>query len=70
MLAQGDDIVPIPGTKRVRYLEENLASVDLTLSPEELAALAEAVPPSAVAGPRYAESAMVNIGVEAPPQGG
>ncbi len=70
VLAQGDDIVPIPGTKRVRYLEENLASVDLTLSPEELAALAEAVPPSAVAGPRYAESAMVNIGVEAPPQGG
>ncbi|TDD47841.1 aldo/keto reductase [Nonomuraea terrae] len=59
VLAQGDDIVPIPGTKRLKYLEENAAAADVTLTPEQLAALAEAVPPDAVRGDRYASMADV-----------
>lgn len=53
VLAQGDDVVPIPGTKRVVYLEENLAAVNIALSQEELRALEEAVPAGAVIGHRY-----------------
>ncbi|MFN0156026.1 MAG: aldo/keto reductase [Gaiella sp.] len=67
VLAQGDDIVPIPGTKRVGYLEENIAAAELALTPEDLERLADAMPPGAVAGPRYAEASMVNVGVESPP---
>jgi aryl-alcohol dehydrogenase-like predicted oxidoreductase len=70
VLAQGDDIVPIPGTKRVRYLEENLAAADIALSADELEQLAAAVPPHAVRGLRYPDEALANVGVEAPPQGG
>ncbi|CAN5436473.1 aldo/keto reductase [soil metagenome] len=55
VLAQGDDIAPIPGTKRVRYLEENVAAADVSLSPDDLAALAEAVPADAVVGARYGD---------------
>jgi aryl-alcohol dehydrogenase-like predicted oxidoreductase len=61
VLAQGDDIVPIPGTKRRRYLEENVGAVDVTLTPEEVAALGDAVPREAVVGARYVESAMGSI---------
>ena len=53
VLAQGDDVVPIPGTRRVRYLEENVAAADVTLTSADLAALDEAVPRGAVAGDRY-----------------
>ncbi len=53
VLAQGDDVVPIPGTRRVRYLEENVAAADVTLTSDDLAALDEAVPRGAVAGDRY-----------------
>jgi aryl-alcohol dehydrogenase-like predicted oxidoreductase len=53
LLAQGDDIVPIPGTKRVHYLEENAAAVDLALSPAQLERLDRAFPPGAAAGTRY-----------------
>ena len=53
LLHQGDDVVPIPGTKRRRWLEENLKSLDLALSAAELAALAAVAPPGAAAGPRY-----------------
>ncbi|MEV4579595.1 aldo/keto reductase [Nonomuraea jabiensis] len=53
VLAQGDDVVPIPGTKRLRYLEENAAAADITLTADRLAALARAVPADAVAGTRY-----------------
>ncbi|WP_431928877.1 aldo/keto reductase [Nonomuraea jabiensis] len=53
VLAQGDDVVPIPGTKRLRYLEENAAAADITLTAGQLAALARAVPADAVAGTRY-----------------
>jgi aryl-alcohol dehydrogenase-like predicted oxidoreductase len=58
VLAQGDDIIPIPGTKRLAYLEENAAAVSLSLSAEQLDALSAAVPVGAVAGERYAEFSM------------
>jgi aryl-alcohol dehydrogenase-like predicted oxidoreductase len=53
VLAQGEDIVPIPGTKRRKYLEENVAAVDIELSPAELQEISEAFPAEAVAGTRY-----------------
>ncbi|MFC4591530.1 aldo/keto reductase [Sphaerisporangium corydalis] len=53
VLAQGQDIVPIPGTKRRTYLEENVAALDIALTQDELAALAKAAPRGAVAGERY-----------------
>ncbi|ARU51180.1 aldo/keto reductase [Cellulosimicrobium cellulans] len=55
VLAQGDDVVPIPGTRRVARVEENVGSAAVVLSPEDLAALADAVPASAVVGDRYAD---------------
>jgi aryl-alcohol dehydrogenase-like predicted oxidoreductase len=54
VLAQGEDIVPIPGTKRRKYLEENAAAVDLSLAPELLEDLRNIFPPDAAAGDRYA----------------
>jgi aryl-alcohol dehydrogenase-like predicted oxidoreductase len=57
---QGEDIVPIPGTKRVRYLEENVASVDLTLDAQDVAALEAAAPAGATAGERYASMASID----------
>lgn len=54
VLAQGDDIVPIPGTKRRRYLEENVGALDVTLSADDLAAIEAVAPREAVAGARYA----------------
>ena len=60
VLAQGDDVVAIPGTKRRSYLAENLASVDVELSAEDLAALDAAVPSGSVAGDRYAAMNSVN----------
>jgi aryl-alcohol dehydrogenase-like predicted oxidoreductase len=61
VLAQGDDIVPIPGTKRVRYLEENVAATDVKLSAEDLQTLERAVPREAVAGDRYGDMASVDV---------
>jgi aryl-alcohol dehydrogenase-like predicted oxidoreductase len=58
LLHRGDDIVPIPGTKRRRYLEENLVAADVRLSPAEMEQLDGALPPEVVAGPRYSESMM------------
>lgn len=60
VLAQGDDVVPIPGTKRVRYLEENVASLDVTLTTTELQALETAVPRDAVAGDRYGDMSTID----------
>jgi len=57
LLAQGDDIVPIPGTRRVSRLEENAAAADLVLSPDNLARLAAIRPP---AGDRYADMSPLN----------
>ncbi len=53
VLAQGQDIVPIPGTKRRRYLQENLGALDLQLTSADLARIEEAAPRNAFAGPRY-----------------
>jgi aryl-alcohol dehydrogenase-like predicted oxidoreductase len=53
VLAQGDDMVPIPGTKRRKYLEENLAALDVVLTPEEVARLDEAAPRGVASGDRY-----------------
>ncbi|WP_253788598.1 aldo/keto reductase [Nocardia amikacinitolerans] len=50
---RGDDVVPIPGTRRQRYLEENLAALTVDLSPEDLIAIESAAPPSQIAGRRY-----------------
>jgi aryl-alcohol dehydrogenase-like predicted oxidoreductase len=61
VLAQGVDIVPIPGTKRIKYLEENLAAVNLRLTPEELAQIDAVLPAGAAAGPRYPAQAMKAI---------
>jgi aryl-alcohol dehydrogenase-like predicted oxidoreductase len=58
LLHKGNDIVPIPGTKRRRYLEENVAAADLALNPAEVAQLDAALPPEVVAGPRYNERMM------------
>ncbi len=60
VLAQGDDLVPIPGTKRVRYLEENVAAVSIELDLSDLAALEAAVPRDAVRGERYGDMSTVN----------
>jgi aryl-alcohol dehydrogenase-like predicted oxidoreductase len=56
LLARGEDIVPIPGTKRLPCLEENLGALDVRLGPEDLARLDEALPPGAAAGARYPEA--------------
>ncbi|MEU4726023.1 aldo/keto reductase [Nonomuraea dietziae] len=53
MQYRGDDVVPIPGTRRQQYLEENLAALDVELSLEDLAAIEAAAPPDQVAGTRY-----------------
>jgi aryl-alcohol dehydrogenase-like predicted oxidoreductase len=58
VLAQGDDIVPIPGTKRRKYLEENAAAVDLKLTSDDLRRLSEAFPSGAASGLRYPEHMM------------
>jgi aryl-alcohol dehydrogenase-like predicted oxidoreductase len=61
VLAQGQDIVPIPGTKRVKYLEQNAAAADVILSQEELAAIEDVFPKDAAAGQRYPEAMMASV---------
>ena len=53
VLAQGDDIVPIPGTKRVKYLDENIGALDVNLSDDDLSGSTTILPPGAAAGERY-----------------
>ncbi len=60
VLAQGPDVVPIPGTKRVAYVEQNAAAVEVQLSAEDLAALDEAAPAGAAAGERYPDMSSIN----------
>ncbi|WP_190132907.1 aldo/keto reductase [Streptomyces mashuensis] len=62
LLAQGEDIVPIPGTKHQRYLEENAAAADIRLSAEQIAQLTQAIPAEAVAGGRYPAQALERLG--------
>lgn len=58
VLAQGQDIVPIPGTKRRKYLEENVGAVEVELDEKDLEEMNALIPPDAAAGPRYTESMM------------
>jgi len=60
-LSRGDDIVPIPGTKKVRYMEENAAAVDLKLAQTDMDELDRMFPPGAAAGTRYPESGMKTL---------
>jgi aryl-alcohol dehydrogenase-like predicted oxidoreductase len=61
VLAKGEDVVPIPGTKRRKYLEENAAAADIKLTPGEIAELEAAVPQNEIAGDRYAAANMKAI---------
>jgi len=61
VLAQGNDIVPIPGTKRRKYLEENIAALDIKLTADELSRINEIAPPGIAAGERYNEEMMKAI---------
>ena len=60
VLAQGEDVVPIPGTKRVSYLEENVAAASLTLTENDLAELEKAIPVEAVVGERYPDMSTID----------
>ena len=61
VLAQGDDIIPIPGTKRRAYLEENVAALDIALAPSDLEQISRTVPRGAAAGDRYPARAMAAV---------
>ena len=61
LLHKGPDVVPIPGTKRRRYLEENVAAADVPLSAEEMASLDAALAPERVSGPRYSQKQMAQV---------
>lgn len=61
VIAKGDDIVPIPGTKRVKYLEENAGAVDVKLTAAEVADIDAVFPPDAAAGDRYAANMMGSL---------
>ncbi len=58
VLAQGADVLPIPGTKRRTYLEENVAALDVQLTPDDLRRLDEVMPPGIAAGTRYPTEGM------------
>jgi aryl-alcohol dehydrogenase-like predicted oxidoreductase len=61
VMAQGDDIVPIPGTKRRKYLEENIGALNVTLSQDDLARIDEVFPPDVAAGKRYPDHMMASV---------
>ena len=61
LLAQGPDVLPIPGTKRIERLEENLATLDVRLTQDEIDSIAEAVPAGAAAGTRYPAGGMKGV---------
>jgi aryl-alcohol dehydrogenase-like predicted oxidoreductase len=63
VLAQGSDVVPIPGTKRVTYLEQNVGALDVRLTPEDLAAIEAAAPRGVAAGDRYPTEHMSRVNV-------
>lgn len=61
VLAQGEDMVPIPGTKRRKYLEQNLAAIDIKLTRDDLARIDQVTPKGAAAGARYPEAVMATV---------
>jgi len=61
LLAQGEDVLPIPGTKNLGRLRENLGALDIALSQAELDAIAEVIPVGAAAGTRYPEGGMKGV---------
>jgi aryl-alcohol dehydrogenase-like predicted oxidoreductase len=61
VLAQGEDVVPIPGTKHRKYLQENIGALDLILTSDDLTRIDEKVPRDAAAGPRYPDAAMQSV---------
>lgn len=61
LLAQGEDVVPIPGTKRRKYLEENVAAAEIKLTPADLARIDEIAPQGVTAGARYPEHSMKSV---------
>jgi aryl-alcohol dehydrogenase-like predicted oxidoreductase len=61
LLHKGDDIAPIPGTKRRPYLEENVAAANVTLTREEVGALDRALAPDRISGPRYAPAQQAQV---------
>jgi aryl-alcohol dehydrogenase-like predicted oxidoreductase len=61
LLHKGEDIVPIPGTKRRKYLEENIAAADIELTPDELETLDSALAPERISGPRYSADRMAQV---------
>jgi aryl-alcohol dehydrogenase-like predicted oxidoreductase len=63
LLSRGQDVIPIPGTKRRRYLEENAQAVSVRLAPDDVAALDRAFAPGAAAGTRYPAAQMKRVGV-------
>lgn len=63
LLAQGPDILPIPGTKRIKYLEENVGAAAVTLTDAEVKALSDALPPGVAAGERYTAEGMRGVNV-------
>ncbi len=63
VLAKGDDIVPIPGTKHIKYLEENIKAADVELSKDEMNRIEEVMPINAAAGLRYPEAAMKSLNI-------
>jgi aryl-alcohol dehydrogenase-like predicted oxidoreductase len=60
VLAQGHDVVPIPGTKRRTYLEDNLGAIDVTLDADDIARIDAIMPPGAAEGQRYADMASID----------
>ncbi|MNW20287.1 hypothetical protein D3C71_2206300 [compost metagenome] len=61
MLAQGEDLVPIPGTRRIATLEQNVAAADVVLTPDDLARIEAVFPRDAAAGERYAPGGMSSL---------
>ena len=61
LLAQGDDIIPIPGTKRRNYLEENVGALNIKLTPDDLRRINEVAPRGAASGDRYPANMMAAV---------
>ena len=61
LLAQGDDVIPIPGTKRLARLEENLGALKVQLGANDVARITDAIPAGAAAGTRYPEAQMRSV---------